>query len=98
MLTCTEIFKDEAGCKWGLGETEDLCSEDLWDFFKNYVLGRDSDDLTAKYWCIGLDISLWSMLGGSMWNNHGNVYEEQVYYIKNDIQKYSKMGVLEYNE
>ena len=71
-------------------------SDDFLEFCKTGSLGGDGDDITYKCRCIGLDRSIWFMLGRLMWKKHCYVFDENIYYVRNDIQKYFKMSILKY--
>ena len=67
--------------------------------FRNInVLGREGEELTSGGSCIDLDRSIWFMMERLMCKKHQNVYEKNVYYIRNDIPKTFKMVIIEYAE
>ena len=74
-----------------------MCSEDFWEFCNTNGLGRYGDYITSKEKLIDVNRALWFILGRSMRKNHrtclmgGN-------YVRNNIQKHFKMGILEYSE
>ena len=78
MINCKYIARNKAGDQWSLGEPEDVCSEDFWELCSTGRTSCDSDDLTVKDRCIGLDISISFIMGRLMWKKYRNIYEEYV--------------------
>ena len=67
-------------------------------FFKTYIIERGGYEITIEDSWIELDRALWYMLGRSMWNNHHNMFKENIYYVWNDIKKLLNMAIIEYAE
>ena len=82
----------------GLGKPEDVGLDDFWVFCKNDGLGEAGDEISSEDIFIDLNRSLWFVLGRSMWKKHCNFFEENLYYIMNDIQKPFNVVILEYDE
>ena len=62
VISCKENAIYESGDKWGLGEPEDICSEDLWVFCKTNIIVRNGDEIADKESCVDLYQSLWFMM------------------------------------
>ena len=48
VLSCKEIARDEAIYQWGLGEQDDVCSENFWALCNTKGIGCDNGDITSK--------------------------------------------------
>ena len=93
VLSCKEIARGESGDQWGLGEpSEDVCLENFWAFYNTNDIVCDGEEITAKDRYIFLYKALWFIMCRSICNKHYRVFDEYIYYVRNDIQKHFLNG------
>ena len=95
VIAKNELVREEYGYQWGIGEPEYVASHDLWAFYKTDGLDCGGCEITTEDRWIKLDRDIWFMMGSPKWKNNCNVFEEHIYYFRNEIQKTFKMGILE---
>ena len=56
-----------------------------------YSFGSDGNEIASKDRCVDLDRGIWLIMVRSMWKKHCNVFDEHIYYVRNDFHNPFKM-------
>ena len=98
MVDCKQSANDLARYSCDLGALKDLSTDDFWNWEKKDGIAFEGDDYLGRDRFICYEKELWLELGKCMWRKHQSVYQDHLKYIRNDIVKPFRVGILRYSK
>ena len=95
-MECKQLAKDLAGDIWTLGELKELSIEASCNWSKSDIIGYDRDAYLGLEKYVDFENENWFELVKTTWRNHRRVFQDHIKYIRNEIVKLFRVGIIHY--
>ena len=96
LTECKDSAKELAVYQWNLGDVEEISTEQLWTWDKEYRLGDDGDAYLGLNKYVNFEKDIWLELVKCSWRKQRSIFHYHLKYICNDIVKLLWVEILRY--